>query len=163
MDEALSVEHARILRSSREAALCFLDLDCFKQINTDHGYFAADQLLIAVYQRLRERLRASDQIFRWGGEEFVILAPDQADLAGVAERLRRLIAAEPFVIEGGEITVTASIGAALLDETRAPEVVLKVASRLMTIAKVTRDTVEVEPTEARQTARIRSLPHTASP
>lgn len=142
--EALSAEHARIVRGGRPAALCFLDLDLFREVNNTYGYAAGDQLLVSVYQRLRERLRASDGVFRWGGEEFVVLAPDQADLAEVAERLRRLVAEEPFRASDQPLRVTCSVGAARLGEGRGPEESLEVASRLVRVAKGRRNAIEVE-------------------
>jgi len=144
LEEALTAEHARIMRGGRPAALCFLDLDLFRNVNNTYGYAAGDQLLVNVYRRLRERLRASDGIFRWGGEEFVVLAPDQADLAEFAERLRRIVSEEPFAIGGRALTATCSVGAALLDESRAPESSLQVASRLVRVAKERRNATEVE-------------------
>jgi len=142
--EALKAEHARILRGGRPAALCFLDLDRFKTVNDTYGYAAGDQLLVNVYQRLRERLRASDALFRWGGEEFVALAPDQADLAEFAERLRLLVADQPFPINDEPVVVTCSVGVARLHESRSPEDSLEAASRLVRIAKERRNAIEVE-------------------
>lgn len=107
------------------SSLCFLDLDLFRNVNNTHGYAAGDQLLVSVFQRLRERLRASDGVFRWGGEEFVVLAPDQAALGEFGERLRLLVANEPFTIDGRRLRVTCSVGAARLDEAREPEEALR--------------------------------------
>lgn len=153
LDEALTAEHARITRGGRPAALCFLDLDHFREVNNTYGYLAGDRLLVTVYQRLREELRAGDQIFRWGGEEFVVLAPDQPDVADVAERLRRTVAERPFVVEGHQLVVTGSVGAVRLDESRTPEDALEAASRLVQVAKQRRDAIEVEPAAVRHTAQ----------
>ena len=144
--EALKSEHARIMRGGRTAALFFLDLDRFKTVNDTHGYAAGDRLLVDVYQRLRNELRASDQIFRWGGEEFVVLAPqvERNELADVAERLRLLLATKLFSIDGKPRTVTGSVGGVLLDDTRSAEAALEAASRLVRQAKLTRDTALVE-------------------
>lgn len=144
--EALASEHARIKRGGHYAALCFLDLDRFREVNNKYGYQAGDQLLLSFYQRLREQLRTTDTVFRWGGEEFVLLAPqiDRLELREFAERLRQLVACEPFTISGEWLTVTCSVGAALLDEWREPEAVLEVASQLVRVAKEKRNTVEVE-------------------
>src|SRR5262249_57513169 len=100
--EALTAEQARIRRGGRTAAVCFLDLDRFKTVNDTYGYAAGDALLVAVYGRLRGELRASDLVFRWGGEEFVVLAPhvEAAELADFSERLRLLLATRPFSIAG---------------------------------------------------------------
>jgi diguanylate cyclase (GGDEF)-like protein len=146
LDEALAVEQARIRRGGRRAALCFLDLDRFRDVNNTFGYAAGDQLLVGVYRRLRAELRETDLVFRWGGEEFVVLAPhvEHAELSDFAERLRLFIAVRPFSISGRPRTVTASVGAVLLDESRSAEAALEAASRLVRKAKLTRNTALVE-------------------
>lgn len=70
-----------------------------------------DQVLVELTQRVRHRLRASDILARWGGEEFVVLLPhcDREQAVSLAEKLRRLIAAEPFPAAGA---MTASFGVA---------------------------------------------------
>jgi diguanylate cyclase (GGDEF)-like protein len=95
---------------------------------------------------LRDHLRATDLVFRWGGEEFVVLAPhvERAELADFAERLRLLLATRPFSIDGRPRTITGSVGAVLLDETRAAEAALERAGALVRKAKVTRNTAIVE-------------------
>jgi diguanylate cyclase (GGDEF)-like protein len=144
--EALASEQARIRRGGRTAALCFLDLDRFKTVNDTYGYAAGDRLLVDVHHRLRSELRASDLVFRWGGEEFVVLAPhvDGAELADFAERLRLLLVTRPFAIDGRPRTITGSVGAVLLDEARPAQDALDAASRLVKKAKVTRNAVVVD-------------------
>jgi diguanylate cyclase (GGDEF)-like protein len=146
--EALTAEQARVRRGGRPAALCFLDLDRFKTVNDTYGYAAGDRLLVDVYQRLRTQLRASDLVFRWGGEEFVVLAPhvESAELADFAERIRLLIAARPFAIDGRPRTITGSVGAVVLDEPHRPaEDSLEAAGKLVRRAKLTRNTSVVDP------------------
>jgi diguanylate cyclase (GGDEF)-like protein len=148
--EALTSEQARIGRGGRTAALCFLDLDRFKTVNDTYGYAAGDKLLVDVHDRLRSELRASDLVFRWGGEEFVVLAPhvDRSELADFAERLRLLLATRPFAIDGRPRTITASVGAVLLDDGRSPEDALEAASRLVKKAKQTRNAAVVDRAES---------------
>jgi diguanylate cyclase (GGDEF)-like protein len=148
--EMLAAEQARIRRGGRTAALCFLDLDRFKTVNDTYGYAAGDQLLVDVYSRLRGELRASDLLFRWGGEEFVVLAPhvERAELADFAERLRLLLSTRPFSIDGKPRTIAASVGAVLLDEARSAEAALERAGRLVRKAKLTRNTAVVETASA---------------
>jgi diguanylate cyclase (GGDEF)-like protein len=144
--EALTTEQARIARGARTAALCFLDLDRFKSVNDTYGYAAGDRLLVDVHHRLRSELRASDRVFRWGGEEFVVLAPhvERAELADFAERLRLLLATRPFSIDGRPRTITGSVGAVLLDGAGRAEDALEAASRLVRKAKATRNTAVVD-------------------
>jgi diguanylate cyclase (GGDEF)-like protein len=144
--EALTSEQARIRRGGRTAALCFLDLDRFKTVNDTYGYAAGDRLLVDVHHRLRSALRASDLVFRWGGEEFVVLAPhvDAAELPDFAERLRLLLATRPFAIDGRPRTITGSVGAVLLDDGRPAQDSLDAASRLVKKAKQTRNAAVVE-------------------
>ena len=144
--EALTSEQARIRRGGRTAALCFLDLDRFKSVNDTYGYAAGDRLLVDVHDRLRSELRASDLVFRWGGEEFVVLAPhvERAELADFAERLRLLLATRPFAIDGRPRTITGSVGAVLLDDGRGGQESLEAASRLVKKAKQTRNAAVVE-------------------
>lgn len=144
--EALTAEQARIRRGGRPAALCFLDLDRFKTVNDTYGYAAGDRLLVDVHQRLRDQLRAMDLVFRWGGEEFVVLAPhvERPELADFAERLRLLIATRPFSIDGRPRTITGSVGAVLLGEERPAEAALELAGRLVRKAKLTRNTAVVD-------------------
>jgi diguanylate cyclase (GGDEF)-like protein len=155
LTEALTSEQARIRRGGRTAALCFLDLDRFKTVNDTYGYAAGDRLLVDVHHRLRSELRASDLVFRWGGEEFVVLAPhvDVAELADFAERLRLLLATRPFAIDGRPRTITGSVGAVLLDDTRPADAALEAASRLVKKAKQTRNAAVVERTSSSPRAR----------
>jgi diguanylate cyclase (GGDEF)-like protein len=144
--EALAAEQARMRRGGRPAGLCFLDLDRFKSVNDMYGYAAGDRLLVDVYQRLRRELRASDVVFRWGGEEFVVLAPhlEADELPNFAERLRLLLESRPFAIDGRPRTITASVGAVPLEEARPADAALEAASRLVKRAKLTRNTAVVE-------------------
>lgn len=146
--EALTSEQARIRRGGRTAALCFLDLDRFKTVNDTYGYAAGDQLLVDVHNRLRSELRASDLVFRWGGEEFVVLAPhvDRSELADFAERLRLLLGTRPFSIDGRPRTITGSVGAVLLDDGRSAEDALEAAGQLVKKAKQTRNAAVVDAT-----------------
>jgi diguanylate cyclase (GGDEF)-like protein len=153
--EALTSEQARIRRGGRTAALCFLDLDRFKTVNDTYGYAAGDRLLVDVHHRLRSELRASDLVFRWGGEEFVVLAPhvNAAELPDFAERLRLLLATRPFSIDGRPRTITGSVGAVLLDDARPAQDALDAAGRLVKKAKQTRNAAVVEREGAAKTQR----------
>jgi two-component system, cell cycle response regulator len=97
-------------------AALVIDIDYFKAINDSHGHDAGDDVLRDFALRIKRSIRGIDLACRYGGEEFVIVMPetDMAVAAMVAERLRRRIAADPFVIQDGtrHIPVTISIGLA---------------------------------------------------
>ncbi len=123
-EESLALALARAARGETEPALLFLDLDGFKSVNDRYGHAAGDELLREVAQRLVACVRASDLVARLAGDELVVLG-DMADLVGGADimigRIHRALA-EPFVIAGHELTISASVGAAYpthLDETPA--------------------------------------------
>ncbi len=102
-------------RHATKLALLFIDLDQFKPVNDTWGHRLGDLLLRAVAERMKPRVRAADTIGRIGGDEFVVLLTDleEQDAAlQVAEELRQALA-QPFVIEGHELSISASIGIAL--------------------------------------------------
>ena len=99
----------------QQLACLFVDLDRFKWINDNLGHAAGDDVLCQVAMRLRRQLRASDMIARLGGDEFAILlaAPNARQLAlDVSERLVASLHA-PFLINGAELNVSASVGVAI--------------------------------------------------
>jgi diguanylate cyclase (GGDEF)-like protein len=93
-------------------AILLIDLDHFKSINDRFGHAAGDAVLIAVAQRLRDALRETDMIVRWGGEEFLVFVPTApADLlAEIVQRVLCAISAEPISFHGNDIRVTVSVG-----------------------------------------------------
>ncbi len=93
-------------------ALLLIDIDLFKQTNDRYGHAAGDAVLVAVAQRLRETLRETDMIVRWGGEEFLVFVPATSaeKLDEITARIMAAVASEPIVYRGNRIRVTASIG-----------------------------------------------------
>jgi two-component system cell cycle response regulator len=133
---AQAVEHSA--RNARPLCVLVLDIDHFKQINDTFGHDVGDEVLRQFADRLRSSLRASDLAARIGGEEFALLLPD-TDLSsaqGAAERLRRTIEAEPFLIHGQAIPVTSSLGLSTLDG-EGPRVLMKRADVALYEAKRT--------------------------
>jgi len=102
-------------RQGRRVALLFLDLNGFKKINDEHGHAAGDSILQQFAMRLRACIRTSDTACRYGGDEFVVLLPEfegRESAVAAAEKIRDRLAI-PYIVDGAEITVTASIGVAV--------------------------------------------------
>jgi diguanylate cyclase (GGDEF)-like protein len=108
------VDRAR--RLGQGIALVFLDIDHFKTINDRHGHETGDRVLQQLSARLRGIIRETDLLFRWGGEEFVILMPHTGPGEGSAlgERIRVAVAERPFAASDShpEVAVTVSLGVA---------------------------------------------------
>jgi diguanylate cyclase (GGDEF)-like protein len=110
------IEHALRVASRNEGALAifFVDLDGFKAINDRFGHDVGDQLLVAVSARLCEAVRDSDTVARLGGDEFVVVCEgldDMPHLTVVAERMISSLS-RPFPLDGGEVSISASVGIA---------------------------------------------------
>jgi diguanylate cyclase (GGDEF)-like protein len=99
--------------SPGRVAVLFVDLDGFKDVNDSFGHAVGDDLLVEAAARLSHDVRERDVVARFGGDEFVALLTDCSDevAAEVAERLRSSLS-RPYVVEGREIVVSASIGLA---------------------------------------------------
>jgi diguanylate cyclase (GGDEF)-like protein/PAS domain S-box-containing protein len=118
-------------------ALIYVDLDFFKAVNDRYGHRTGDQLLAAVVKRIRALLGPQDLLARLGGDEFAISIEDPADEAEVAALAERIIAAicEPFVIGEANVTIGASLGIVMAQESVAVDVLLHRADLALYIAK----------------------------
>jgi diguanylate cyclase (GGDEF)-like protein len=128
----------RSIRHQKRFAVMFVDLDRFKRINDTLGHGVGDALIKACGERLTAVLREDDAVARFGGDEFVLIAENLSkptDAAIVAEKVLACCA-EPFVIGGHELHVSASIGVAVYPEDGADgEALLKNADTAMYRAK----------------------------
>ncbi|WP_085716040.1 GGDEF domain-containing protein [Pseudomonas sp. B28(2017)] len=117
--------------------LAMLDLDHFKRINDNYGHLAGDKVLKIIASVLRKRLRGSDFIARFGGEEFVLLMPSTVPAAGLKllESLRASIEACPFHFKGEPVTITVSIGMTAFRPGEYSDQVLKRADQALYRAK----------------------------
>lgn len=113
-DQALAREIELAQRHHRSLGMIVIDIDHFKAINDTHGHAVGDCLLKAMAATAERSIRLTDQLFRYGGEEFVVLLPE-TDIQGVhrlAERIRRRVAEMDTCCEDGVIPLTASFGIA---------------------------------------------------
>jgi diguanylate cyclase (GGDEF)-like protein len=115
-DEVMNREVELAHRHGRPLGMIVIDIDHFKHINDTFGHTTGDSLLKALAHSANSTIRLSDQIFRYGGEEFVVLLPE-TDIKGVkrlAERIRKNIAVLECVYDNHPIKMTASFGIATL-------------------------------------------------
>jgi diguanylate cyclase (GGDEF)-like protein/PAS domain S-box-containing protein len=125
-------------RYRRRFAVMFIDLDGFKQINDTLGHKGGDELLIEVTERLQRILRASDVIARLGGDEFVVLVHEIQEENQVAVIANHILAAvrKPYVIQGKECAVSASIGICIYSsKSQDEQSMMKHADTAMYLAK----------------------------
>jgi len=119
LNVVLDREMKRSERYRNFFCVLFMDIDFFKRVNDAHGHLVGSRVLVEVGAVLRACVRDSDTVVRYGGDEFVVLLVEtNADEAMiVAERMRKMIEAEPFVKEAGlSIRLTISIGISAFPE-----------------------------------------------
>jgi two-component system cell cycle response regulator len=114
LDALLAEEITRTHRYRRELSLLMLDIDHFKRINDVHGHLVGDGVLTRLAALLLQRLRPSDKLGRYGGEEFCAILPETplSSASQIAESLRALVAEQRLVVDNQEVVVSVSIGVA---------------------------------------------------
>lgn len=117
-----------------DAWLAVIDVDFFKRVNDGHGHVVGDEILLRLAQKMQSSFRSSDLLFRFGGEEFVVvLEPVSFDMAELAlERFRAAVATHEFPLVGG---ITISIGFARISENDFPTTILDYADKALYFAK----------------------------
>ena len=131
-----SQELQRSMRHERPLALILFDIDHFKKINDTYGHDVGDYVLKTIAKILRKNMRRYDYAFRWGGEEFIVLAPE-TDAKGamkLADKIRRLIASHPFD-KAGNVTVSLGVSVYMPGSNVTIDDVIKKADNALYISK----------------------------
>ena len=137
MDQTLQREIDMARRHMHPLSLLMLDIDHFKKINDTHGHAAGDSVLRAVAGAIKGQLRNVDMVFRFGGEEFLILLSNTGRDAArmVGERLRQAAQAQDYWVEGTRIELTVSLGCSTLLAAESAESLLRRADNALYVAK----------------------------
>jgi diguanylate cyclase (GGDEF)-like protein len=162
-EHALEMEVERAERYARPLSVLLFDVDFFKAVNDAYGHAVGDRVLATVRELLSDRLRPSDLLARWGGEEFLIIAPEmrENEATRLAERLRALVEQHDF---GTGWRLTASFGVAeRFARESAAELVRRADEAMYAAKRDGRNTVRLAsgPGEkARPTVELGPLPET---
>jgi diguanylate cyclase (GGDEF)-like protein/PAS domain S-box-containing protein len=156
------------------AAVFFIDLDGFKAVNDSVGHQAGDELLVQAAQRLRDAVRMGDTTARLGGDEFAALIlgdpecesrPREHRILEIAERVRAALS-RPYLVDGHELRVAASIGIAFAEPGSTPAALMRNADQAMYRAKQSgkaRVELYLPPPRAEAPRRLGPGPHRALP
>jgi two-component system, cell cycle response regulator len=143
LNHAAIVETLRkeVLRAQRERTplgVIMIDLDHFKSVNDRYGHLAGDTVLREVSTRLQKAMRPYDSVGRFGGEEFIVVAPGctLAKATSLAERLRQSICGQPVQESANAIEITASLGVSAAAEADGPDQVLRATDEALYRAKI---------------------------
>lgn len=133
-DVVLKSELNRHCRYARPLALIMLDIDFFKDINDTYGHDVGDQVLVELADLLKRNLRKADCCARWGGEEFMLLAPETSleQAVRLAEKVRGAMKCTDFPVEG---RVTASFGVVEVHSQESVKSVVKRVDNALYLAK----------------------------
>ena len=137
-NDRLRQELAKARRNNQLLAIVFIDLDRFKVINDTFGHNTGDMFLRAVSERLKGIMREGDTVSRPGGDEFLLLFPDIADIEAVSLIIKKIIKklSEVFILSDKELYITASIGVSVFpDNGNDAETIVKQADTAMYYAK----------------------------
>ena len=150
LNETIEWEMSRLLRYGNDLTCLMIDLDHFKQINDYFGHDFGDQVLKEFARRLQKSVQSVDMIFRYGGEEFVVLLPktDLYDGVQIAEKIRTSFEKKSYQYAGQSIVITVSIGVASGIHHRLKEgkILLSLAEKALYTAKANgRNQVQIYP------------------
>ncbi|WP_236216382.1 GGDEF domain-containing protein [Pseudomonas rhodesiae] len=137
MDQTLQREIDMARRHLNPLSLLMLDIDHFKHINDTYGHAAGDDVLREVAAVIKAQLRNVDMVFRFGGEEFLVLLSNTSREAAavVGERLRKATLAQDYWADGKRIELTVSLGCSTLLAAESAESLLRRADNALYVAK----------------------------
>jgi len=137
MDQTLQREIELSRRHLQPLSVLMLDIDHFKLVNDTHGHSTGDHVLKAVAASIKNQLRNVDMVFRYGGEEFLILLSNTSREAAamVGERLRFAVQAEEYLADGHTIVLTVSLGCSTLLPGESADSLLRRADSALYVAK----------------------------
>jgi two-component system, cell cycle response regulator len=134
LQQRLQEELARAQRRGGSMACLMIDIDRFKGVNDGYGHLAGDNALKEIAQRVEGQIRSMDTAARFGGDELAVLMPEATatEAATLAERIREVIAAEPFALTAHiERSLTVSVGVAAVKPGRHETDMKAMADRLL--------------------------------
>ena len=125
------------LQQNADYAVCFFDIDHFKNINDIYGHDAGDVIIASVGKTLRGNSREVDFVARYGGEEFVVLLPgfDIAQSIEFADKVRDVLKNSKFLYKDERISVTVSCGVAIRSQNQSQAAVLEASDKMLYQAK----------------------------
>jgi diguanylate cyclase (GGDEF)-like protein len=112
LEEQSRVRRFEVQDPPPATGLIMLDIDHFKKINDTYGHIAGDSILKQLASRVEKNIRAYDILGRYGGEEFLIVAPntDMQSSIAIGEKICAVVGALPFEVNGKQLDVTISVG-----------------------------------------------------
>ena len=137
MDQTLQREIEMSRQHLQPLSLLMLDIDHFKHVNDNHGHSAGDEVLKAVAGSIKHQLRNVDMVFRFGGEEFLILLSNTGREAAamIGERLRFAAQEQDYAADGKSIELTVSLGCSTLLPGESADSLLRRADNALYVAK----------------------------
>ncbi|HVR52119.1 MAG TPA: GGDEF domain-containing protein [Pseudorhodoferax sp.] len=140
-----TLEFGRWQRYGHGFALLMVDVDCFKQINDQHGHAAGDRVLVQLVQALAHALRTVDRLGRYGGEEFLVLLPETGmdEARRVAERMRQAVAQRAATPAVPACTVSIGVAGVQRGDASLDAVLARADAALYEAKRLGRNRVEV--------------------